>query len=296
MLAMVFLMQPLGQFFAALIGLFALLAVKHRLYGAVDNNDKKVAIDIIWRWVIGIGSLPAAAAIAFRFRITDPGRYTVDVKDNRGRAVEETDRYAQVIELRNINVVPQDTPPQDTEPVGTRPQETRSLETRLQETRLQETRPQEHLEDAQAQSRVDIQAQDNDTPGRQVEQDGARVEAPSETEEPLPKQFSKDDMIEYFVTEGNWRLLAGTAICWFLLDFAFSGLEVNSHMMLAKVWATEPFQSENTTLVDTFPSWNPDPTYLNRDIYQVLFYHFKLFALTVSIVSITGSLVRLFFH
>src|ERR1700761_5614599 len=32
-------------------------------------------------------------------------------------------------------------------------------------------------------------------------------------------QFSLRDLYVYFIDEGNWRYLAGTSICWFLLDF-----------------------------------------------------------------------------
>jgi PHS family inorganic phosphate transporter-like MFS transporter len=37
-------------------------------------------------------------------------------------------------------------------------------------------------------------------------------------DEPLPVQFSREDIYNYFLKEGNWRYLAGTSLCWFLLD------------------------------------------------------------------------------
>lgn len=36
----------------------------------------------------------------------------------------------------------------------------------------------------------------------------------------MPVQFSREDLWYYFIEQGNWRYLAGTSICWFLLDFA----------------------------------------------------------------------------
>lgn len=47
---------------------------------------------------------------------------------------------------------------------------------------------------------------------------GGNMASIHQHEPPLPKQFSREDMWDYFITQGNWRSLAGTSMCWFLLD------------------------------------------------------------------------------
>jgi PHS family inorganic phosphate transporter-like MFS transporter len=47
-----------------------------------------------------------------------------------------------------------------------------------------------------------------------------RVNMTQPAQQEMPVQFSREDLRYYFINQGNWRYLAGTSICWFLLDFA----------------------------------------------------------------------------
>jgi PHS family inorganic phosphate transporter-like MFS transporter len=103
MMAGVFLMQPLGQVFAASVGWGVLNIVKGRglsnlpVHGADLTEDQKLAIlsaiDTIWRWVIGAGCIPAAASILWRFAIPESPRYTMDNNDNATQAYYNVRRY-----------------------------------------------------------------------------------------------------------------------------------------------------------------------------------------------------------
>ncbi|KAF2468446.1 phosphate transporter [Lindgomyces ingoldianus] len=101
MIAAVFLMQPVGQLFAHLVGLWVLFGLDKRDH--LQENCSKTAdaialakctstVDSIWRIVTGVGAAPALIAILFRLLISDPGLYDLEVKKNLPRALRSTRR------------------------------------------------------------------------------------------------------------------------------------------------------------------------------------------------------------
>ncbi|KAF3017385.1 hypothetical protein E8E14_000788 [Neopestalotiopsis sp. 37M] len=100
MLGSVFLMQPVGQALAQLVGLWVLLgrekeyglqAMKCGIDSKYDEECKEV-VDGIWRIVIGSGAVPALLAIIFRFFLYDCGLYQLEVKHKPGIALRDTRR------------------------------------------------------------------------------------------------------------------------------------------------------------------------------------------------------------
>lgn len=201
-MATVFLMQPLGQAVAALVGLFVALGLNHQ-YGGLPPK----AADQLWRAVTGVGAFPALIAIIFRFTITDSGRYTLDVKDQGTRAVKET--------------------------------------------------------------RAHFYSQESLSHSELEEYPDSDFDSPLEEDEPLPVQFSRKDLKEYFIDNGNWRYLAGTSMCWFILDLAFYGLGLLNSRTLSTLW--EEKRSGN--------------------LYQDLLDSAKRSIVTVSIGSLAGSII-----
>ena len=71
MMAAVFAMQGLGQLCAAFVMLFVTLGFKGSLSGAPDikscNGDCQIAVDKMWRTLIGFGAVPAAIALYCKF-------------------------------------------------------------------------------------------------------------------------------------------------------------------------------------------------------------------------------------
>ncbi|KAK4162088.1 putative inorganic phosphate transporter [Cladorrhinum sp. PSN259] len=100
MLSSVFLMQPVGQALAQLVGLLVLLGANrahnlNELRCGLDSQHEeecKKHIDGIWRIVIGSGAVPALLAIIFRFFLYDCGLYTLEVKNKPGNAFRDTQR------------------------------------------------------------------------------------------------------------------------------------------------------------------------------------------------------------
>lgn len=79
MMSFVFLMQPIGQICAYGAGLTALAWVP---------GNSKVDIDKMWRYVIGIGTVPTLCALAFRLYMPESGRYYFDVIRKYGQRAE----------------------------------------------------------------------------------------------------------------------------------------------------------------------------------------------------------------
>jgi len=100
MLSSVFLMQPVGQALAQLVGVWVLLGedAAHGLQAKqcginkANHEECKKIVDGIWRIVIGSGAVPALLAIIFRFFLYDCGLYTLEVKNKPGNAFRDTQR------------------------------------------------------------------------------------------------------------------------------------------------------------------------------------------------------------
>lgn len=170
MMAAVFLMQPLGQIISQIVGLAVLEGYNNRknIENCKLRTDCGSEIDSIWRWVTGVGAIPALVAIYYRFQIRDPGLYDLDVKNEGDRAMKNT--------MSVYRRVPTNLHPNDAE--------------------MQEA-------DGCASGHGD---------------DFLLSNGSAANEPPLPRQFSAEDMKDFFWDQGNWRYVAGTSVCWFLLD------------------------------------------------------------------------------
>ncbi len=100
MISSVFLMQPVGQALAQIVGVLVLIGQDnaHGLHDkqcgldSLHEEECKKIIDGTWRIVIGSGAVPALLAIIFRFFLYDCGLYTLEVKNKPGNAFRDTQR------------------------------------------------------------------------------------------------------------------------------------------------------------------------------------------------------------
>jgi MFS transporter, PHS family, inorganic phosphate transporter len=97
--------------------------------------------------------------------------------------------------------------------------------------------------------------------------------------------FSPSELKQYFITEGNWRYLAGCSISWFCLDVAFYGLGIGNPRVIAQIWSSS--RVTNTTNV---PEWQ-NPSDPGLSIYDTLYQDSVHYIITISIGSLLGSLV-----
>lgn len=90
MMAAVFSAQGWGNFASAIVSLVVITAYKGRIHN-VEHSVKSV--DQVWRWVIGLGMVPATIALYFRLTIPETPRYTMDIERNIKQASQDVDTY-----------------------------------------------------------------------------------------------------------------------------------------------------------------------------------------------------------
>ena len=97
MMGAVFAMQGIGQFTAAIIALIVAAGFKESLVTAasVDLCDGvcQLAVDKMWRIIIGFGAVPGCIALYFRLTIPETPRYTFDVARDSEKAVSDVKAY-----------------------------------------------------------------------------------------------------------------------------------------------------------------------------------------------------------
>lgn len=97
MMASVFAMQGFGQLGGALVMLFLTIGYKGTLSQAAEYEDCtdtcQLAVDRMWRILIGMGIVPACAALYYRLTIPETPRYTFDVAMDAEKAELEAKIY-----------------------------------------------------------------------------------------------------------------------------------------------------------------------------------------------------------
>jgi len=256
MMAAVFLMQSLGQLAAALVGLVVLIALGNQ-HGLVNLDPSDPAskrwVDSIWRTVIGAGAFPALVAIVFRLTIPESPRFTLDVDHDGQRALEDIrEHYSGHIhgqstqDLERLTEatreeaareaasaagpghVPELINQQKSRPIATirrNPNHNEEQEEQQEEGEQEDEDEEEEQEEEQEQEEEEEGEEDEEDEEEEEEEDEDEEEDATDDDQ---KAFSKADLYEYFIEQGSWRFLAGTSTCWFLLDFAFYGLGINS--------------------------------------------------------------------
>ncbi|KAJ4376318.1 hypothetical protein N0V83_001601 [Neocucurbitaria cava] len=231
MVAAVFTMQPLGQLCAAIAGYSAIAIVNRSFrlsdYGVHGTADSRALVDRVWRGIVLFGALPSVLALIFRFYLTDPGRYTLEVQEDIDQAVEDTDRQVSRQLLSRLKKV--------------LPWKTKTL-----------TEP-EDIELPRAQPRHRGTGHTADT-------------SSSDPPQTHDHRQSLGDLYTYLWTERNIILLFGTCATWFLLDIVFFGLGISSPDTLAVVWADQPVPSVSNTTVPPWNPDPTHPDYTIVDV------------------------------
>ncbi|KDQ62676.1 hypothetical protein JAAARDRAFT_171223 [Jaapia argillacea MUCL 33604] len=85
----VFAFQGWGNLTACLVSLIVLAAFKDSVLH--DSMPSLKHVDYLWRLIIGLGCIPCAFALYFRFTIPETPRFTLDVKRNVAQAAEDVE-------------------------------------------------------------------------------------------------------------------------------------------------------------------------------------------------------------
>jgi hypothetical protein len=259
MIASVFFMQPLGQIAGNVVSLIVVVASKKQGF-----DDLTRTVDVMWRWVVAIGVVPGVIATLFRFFIPESPRFLLEIEDDPVQAEfdattlfsdpnspEMEDNFSHV---NNINLIA---------------------------PWSEITLPSPAL----ATNSIALTVHSHDETER----------SPSQTQFIQPAtlnshwRLSRQDIIQYFWTEGNWRTLAATSLSWLLLDFGFYGIGLSSPQFLAKTW-------DSLNLSGPAPPWMTDDTGAT-DIYTMFqdsSTHCLIILNTGSFIG--GILLLLFIH
>jgi MFS transporter, PHS family, inorganic phosphate transporter len=99
MMGAVFAMQGIGQFCAAIVALIVTSGFKESLKTAATAGKCSgvcgLAVDKMWRVIIGFGAVPGCIALYFRLTIPETPRYTFDVARDVEKAGEDVKAYMQ---------------------------------------------------------------------------------------------------------------------------------------------------------------------------------------------------------
>lgn len=288
MIASVFFMQPLGQIAGNVVSLIVVVLSKKQ-----GHEDVTRTVDIMWRWVVGIGVVPGVIATFFRFFIPESPRFLLEIEDDPVQAefdattlfsdpplssfgspetaIEEGYRYpgsastaltsmttATTTQVNDINLIA---------PWN---------EIVLPAPALPATAT------TMSAGKGTGTAAGPDTAGtgagaltiRSMSIDDYTDRTPSQYHDSLPEgtfltpatlnshwRLTKVDITQYFWHEGNWRTLLATSLSWLLLDFGFYGIGLSSPQFLAKTW-------DSLKLSGPAPPWMTDDTGAT-DIYDM---------------------------
>ncbi len=292
-MAAVFLMQPLGQLLASVVGLAVLLTVgwSSGLANETDSEVAKRIVDRIWRYVVGVGAIPALIAIIFRLTIPESPRYTLDVDHDGARALRDTRKYYNVrrvstngSENGQLHVYTDDIE----DDAGMQQIPRAAVNEPISSNNMSHWNTQDldddSHEDTNHQTRL---GDDNDSMEiQEIAEADSQLEAGNEKGQ-IPDPFSLAELHRFFWTEGNLKYLLGTSITWFLLDFAFYGLGINNPRVIAQIWSSQPI---NGTVADNTQDWQ-NPSDPNQTIYEVLRLDGIRSIITISVGSMLGSII-----
>lgn len=95
----------------------------------------------------------------------------------------------------------------------------------------------------------------------------------------------------YFFKDGNWILVMGTSLCWFLLDIGFYALSLNSPSTVSKLWYQDVVPAPDR------PVWatNLDVKDPQQGIYTILITNTTHSLIISSIGAIVGAVLMVYF-
>ncbi|KAB8801913.1 hypothetical protein FH972_026734 [Carpinus fangiana] len=306
MMATVFFMQPLGQITCNLISLIVIWGVRNQ-----HGGDPVKAVDIIWRWVIGIGVAPGVIALFFRVAIPETPRFMLEVEKDPVKAVFDSDylfgdapELRQTTELSDLGQL-HNSPSTISGSPGLHQDHTggegSSFDGAVNYT-TSTSPPNSPSDSFRKQSLVTLNTINTTMTGGPPITSYTRE---SVSEWPLSSNntgstpsdaftsptlnsswsLSRSDIKRFFITAGNWRSLAGLSLCWFLQDFAFYGIGLSNPQFLAKTWGGGALALNKPS-----PIWmtTADP---NVTIYQMLMDTSIRALVILNVGSVVGGLL-----
>lgn len=248
MMAAVFFMQPLGQIAGNLVSLVVVVVSKRQGFDDITRT-----VDIMWRWVVGIGVVPGVVATLFRFFIPESPRFLLEIEDDPVQAeFDATTLFS-------------DPASPDIDDNLNNPFNSINLIAPWNEIALPSPALSASQQPPGTTTSVALTLRSIDEHSHSNSAASFRSNSHAQFIQPATLnshwRLTHQDIIQYFWTEGNWRTLAATSLSWLLLDFGFYGIGLSSPQFLAKTWSS-------LNLSGPAPPWMTDDTG-NTDIYTM---------------------------
>ncbi|KAI8137248.1 major facilitator superfamily domain-containing protein [Fennellomyces sp. T-0311] len=207
MVAMIFSMQGVGQIVAPLVTMVVLAAFK----GAVNDNTDN--LDYVWRICIGFGAVPAIATIYSRFTLPESPQYAAKVQKDAEAAQSALDSFKS-------------SPKPDMERGDSLPMTKLSPD---DGPNVRET------------PRMSVSS------GESISSAQTVTTAPQKVSQKQIRRENLRDFRLHFRKWKNLKVLLGVSLCWFFMDIAFYGTNLNQALILSSMG----FAPENESPWDT---------------------------------------------
>ena len=281
MLATLFFMQPVGQFLATAVAIVVTYLYRDQMQDLSHCRSPTCykAVDQAWRWIAGLGGVPALVAFVIRLQIPESPRFTMDVLLDSRKALADTQDYFEVADEilpttekgdEDVKGQGQGLAPHDLG-IGTglidhhlhpRDPTNRPLSPPSPALTLTPNRS-PHMS---GQIR-DRKFSAHSTPRATILFDGGPLpppKSPQQAREPSKRLQLRDWMRgfhRHFIVQGNWTYLFGVCASWFILDISFYGLGLSSPSIIQELL----YGKGNVNFADTHSvygmlwgnSWHP---------------------------------------
>ncbi|CZT42391.1 uncharacterized protein RSE6_02265 [Rhynchosporium secalis] len=292
-MAGVFLMQPLGRLTSAAMSLLMLETLGNPRGLALEKakaNARVATVDSTWRFVVGVGSIPALIALCLCLTVSESHQSTLDVNEN-GPFSEQPTRANIDESISELSVVTSNDrrlSEDDSEALGNE-----AISRRFQDTTVVgaiHSGAESNFSSAgtnaiqESPSVASNASSIHDTEMIQIRLSMSPQVMETQNEQ-LVQRSLYSGMKQYFWAQGNWRYLAGISACSLLFEVAYSGLGANDPLVLAQFWSSHLPTNSTSRLVD----WG-DPSQPYTSIYQTLKQDAIHSIIVVSAGSMAGSI------
>lgn len=208
MLAYIFSNQGWGSLVGSLVTIIVLACYKH----VMEVEGKTSKVDGVWRITVGLSLIPAFATLYQRLTLPESTRYKASQKlrsnanaSDEDAAIEAIKRAQRGEDLRLGHLGSEDLEKADLKDVkdAVRIEKERDVKTDVTEVSEASSKDEEHH--------------------------------PPPPEVVVTRQAHFSEFLRYFSEWRHAKLLIGTCGCWFLLDIAFYGINLNQNVVLQQI-------------------------------------------------------------
>ncbi|KAF9557370.1 MFS general substrate transporter [Agrocybe pediades] len=218
MLAYIFSNQGWGSLMGSLVTIIVLLCYKHAMQhkgpDGVEIEGDTAKVDGVWRICIGVSLIPAFGTLYQRLTMGESKRFEDAQKLRHAEGQQQSDDEDEIEKLKRMQREEEDASAAAT------PTSTDEEANKHKDEVLVSAREPKAVGSSAASSNGDEEVVD---------------EATADPEVLAKKKAHFGEFVKYFSEWRHAKLLIGTCGCWFLLDVAFYGINLNQNVVLQQI-------------------------------------------------------------